>query len=387
MDFTLTDEQRMMAETLRNLLDAECTVPQLRKLLAEDKTRDEKRWRKLFELGLGGVLVSEENGGLGLGELDFALVAEECGRAALPEPLIEQAGIAASLLQDLSGRKRGQSEFPGSAIDAGEQSRQEIHSDPFFSGAGGKLLAGIVAGDIPVVIGHPANPFVLEADAAEILLLPRGGELHLVKRRHVDLTLQPSIDPFRRLYRVDWLPSNSTLLADAEQAAPLWDAALDRGALFAAAQCLGIAQRVVEIAVAYAKDRQQFGKPIGSYQAIKHHLATVQVKIEFVRPVVHAAAALFAPGDTLSAARISHAKLAAGEAAELACRTAIQVHGAMGYSWEVDVHFFLKRALALAGTWGDRAFHRRRVAHRLFETALPIGADQIFANEDDRHVA
>lgn len=359
MDFTLSDEQRMMAETLRNLLDAECTVPQLRKLLADGKTRDEKRWRKLFELGLGGVLVAEENGGLGLGELDFALVAEECGRAALPEPLVEQAGIAASLLQDLSG----------------------------VGGAGGKLLAGMVAGDIPIALGHPLNPFVVEADAAEALLLPRGGELHLVKRRHVDLTLQPSIDPFRRLYRVDWLPSNSTLLADAEQAAPLWDAALDRGALFAAAQCLGIAQRAVEIAVAYAKDRQQFGKPIGSYQAIKHHLATVQVKIEFVRPVIHAAAALFRGGDTLSAARISHAKLAAGEAAELACRTAIQVHGAMGYSWEVDVHFFLKRALALAGAWGDRAFHRRRVAHRLFETALPIGADQIFANEDDRHVA
>ena len=399
MDFTLTDEQRMLAETLRNLLDAECTVPQLRKLLAEDKTRDERRWRKLFELGLGGVLVSEEDGGLGLGPVDFALVAEECGRALVPEPLVEQAGVAALLLigaQSLlpdpptpssPGLSRGSTSgsLPESLkrrhdVDGRDKPCHDVESVE-------RVLTAVMAGETTIAVGHPCNPFVVGADAADMLLLEHHREMHLVPREAVTLTPQPGIDPFRPLFAVDWEPSAATRLTHAFGPPNFWDAALDRGALFAAAQCLGIAQRTVEIAVAYAKDRQQFGKPIGSYQAIKHHLATVQVKIEFVRPVVYAAAAQFRGGDTLSAARISHAKLAAGEAAELACRTAIQVHGAMGYSWEVDVHFFLKRALALSGAWGDRAFHRRRVAHRLFETALPIGADQTFANEDNRHVA
>jgi Acyl-CoA dehydrogenase, C-terminal domain/Acyl-CoA dehydrogenase, N-terminal domain len=402
MDFTLTDEQRMLAESLRGLLDAECTVPQLRRMLDMATARDAGRWRKLFELGLGGVLAPEAAGGLGLGELDFALAAEECGRALLPEPLVEQAGIAVPLLAALgrapspaplhpssTGLSRGSTSGRGTAL-ASSADRHDVdpRDKPGDDGErAADVLAAVIAGDLPIALGHPLNPFVIDADIAEFLLLPRDNEIHLVERQHVELTPEPGIDPFRRLFRVDWTPTSDTMLADAEQGQLLWDAALDRGALFAAAQGLGIAQRAVQIATDYAKERQQFGKPIGSYQAIKHHLATVQVKLEFARPVVYAAAALFTAGDSLSAARISHAKLAACDAAELACRTAIQVHGAMGYSWEVDVHFFLKRALALAGAWGDRGFHQRRVAHRLFETDLPVGPDQIFAKECDRHVA
>jgi alkylation response protein AidB-like acyl-CoA dehydrogenase len=153
--------------------------------------------------------------------------------------------------------------------------------------------------------------------------------------------------------------------------------ALDRGALFAAAQGLGLAQRCVDMAAAYAKERVQFGKPIGANQAVKHHLATCQTKIEFARPVVYAAAAQIERQDMHSRARVSHAKLAALAAADLAARTAIQIHGAMGYSWEVDAHFYLKRTLALTGAWGDEAFHRARVAQRVF--GAPLDPDQTFA--------
>ena len=159
----------------------------------------------------------------------------------------------------------------------------------------------------------------------------------------------------------------------------MWNDALDRGALFAAAQCLGLAQRAVHLAVEYAKGRSQFGKPIGSYQAVKHLLASVQVKIEFSRPVLYAAAAQFDHRDAHSRARISHAKLVACEAADLAARTSIQVHGAMGYSWEVDVHLILKRALALSYAWGDPALHRSRVAARIFQH--PLGPEHTFSRE------
>jgi alkylation response protein AidB-like acyl-CoA dehydrogenase len=130
--------------------------------------------------------------------------------------------------------------------------------------------------------------------------------------------------------------------------------------------------------VDYAKARTQFGRAIGSYQAIKHHLATVQVKLEFARPVSYAAVTRVADLDERAFAAVSHARLAAADAAELAARTGVQVHGAMGYSWEVDLHFYMKRAWALAGAWGDRNFHARRVQSLLFEGRLALGPDRTF---------
>ncbi|RYE00658.1 MAG: acyl-CoA dehydrogenase, partial [Sphingomonadales bacterium] len=206
------------------------------------------------------------------------------------------------------------------------------------------------------------------------LILHRDGQAFVAAPDQVRLTRRESIDPFRRLFHAEW--DEATPLGDAD-----WDLALDRGALFAAAQGIGLAQRSVDMAVAYAIERQQFGKPIGSYQAVKHHLASAQVAIEFARPVVLAAAAQFGQRDLYSCARISHAKIVALEAADQAARAAIQVHGAMGYSWEVDVHLFLKRSLALTGSWGTPAFHRARIAERLF--TRPSGPDHTFARETE----
>ncbi|MFT3968219.1 MAG: acyl-CoA dehydrogenase family protein [Sphingobium sp.] len=213
--------------------------------------------------------------------------------------------------------------------------------------------------------------FVTDADSAGQLLLADGDVVHLVETKDVTLTQQESFDPLRRLFRVDWTPTVATKVANS------WGHAADRGALLAAAQMIGLAQRAIDMAVAYAKDRTQFGKPIGSYQAVKHLIATAQVKVEFARPVVHAAAADLALGTLPVLARVSHAKFAAGEAADLATRTAVQVqvHGAMGMTWEVDLHFMLKRAMALKTDWGAPARHRARVMERI--TTLPTGPDQI----------
>ena len=351
MDFTFSEEQLMTAGVVRDLLKDQCATADLRRLMASGAAREETRWAKLAEMGLCGILAPESAGGLGLAEPDLVLIAEACGLAALPEPLIEHAGVAVPLLAAFAGDARV-----------------------------GPLLERAIAGEATVAVGHPVNPFIADADTAEALLLVHDGALHLVPKGAVTLTREPSIDPFRRLFRADWTPKDQTRLATREQAAPLLALALDRGALFAAAQCLGLAQRAVELAVAYALERKQFGRVIGSYQAIKHHLATCQVKIEFAKPVIAAAAAELSRGDVLSRARISHAKLAAAEAADLSARSAIQVHGAMGYSWEVDVHFFLKRTLALSGAYGDTAFHRARIAERL--ASAPLGPDFTFARRD-----
>lgn len=347
MDFTFSDEQRMMAEVARDMLVTECSSAAMRHQMKSGAARDDVRWAKICEMGLPAVLAPEASGGLGLAETDFVLIAEACGYTALPEPLVEHAGIAFPLLVEAGGE--------------------------------GSLLERATSGEVTIAVGHPANPFVSDADTAEALLLAHRGEVHLVETRNAGLVRQESIDPFRRLFRIEWAPTSTTRIATAAEGDVLWTRALDRGALFAAAQCLGLAQRAVDLATDYAKERQQFGKPIGSTQAIKHLLSTVQVKIEFAKPVVHAAAAELSARSAYAAPRISQAKLAASEAADLAARTAVQVHGAMGYSWEVDVHFFLKRALALTHAWGTPAFHRARVAQRIFEG--PLGPDRTFIRE------
>lgn len=359
MDFTFTEEQQMGAELTRRILcDLGGSKP-LRHWLSEGEYRDEPVWLAMKEAGLAGVLVPEGAGGLGSSEIDFVLIAQACGYSGLAGSLVEHAGIAAPLLAN-----SGDNSLAPRAGGSGETR---------------ELARQAAAGEIRLSTGHPINPFVMDADRAHALLLEHAGEVHLVRPDPGRLTRKTSIDPFRRLFSTEWTPSPATRIADASVGKPLWDDALDRGALFTAAQCLGIAQRTVDLAVSYAKERKQFGKPIGSYQAVKHLLASVQVKIEFARPVVHAAAADFQNRDAMSRARISHAKLVACEVAEIGARTALQVYGAMGYSWEVDLHFFLKRALALTYAWGDPAFHRARVAKRMFDH--PIGPEHTFSRQ------
>ncbi|HEX7819688.1 MAG TPA: acyl-CoA dehydrogenase family protein [Sphingobium sp.] len=341
MEFAFTEDQIAITEAARDMLVDTCTPAALRKLLeAETGTgRDEDRWSTIRDMGLLGILAPESAGGLGMGLPDFIGVAEAAGYVALPEPLVEQAGIVVPLLAEIG---------------------QDI------------ALAKVLTGRT-IAVGAPGRRFVTDADQAEKLLLAHGDAVHLLDAKDVVLTRQEGFDPFRRLFRVDWTPSDATRVASS------WGQALDRGAVLAAAQLIGLAQRSIDMAVAYAKDRTQFGKPIGSYQAVKHLIATAQVKVEFARPVVHAAAAELALGTLASQARVSHAKIAAGDAADLAARTAVQVHGAMGMTWEVDLHFFLKRALGLRADWGTSALHRARVAQRI--GALPTGPALTFASE------
>jgi len=341
MDFTLSDEQRMFADTAKALFGRTCTPDHWRRQMESGAAHDPERWQAIVDNGLTVMLLPEQSGGLGLAEVDFMLIAEAAGYCCLPEPLVESAAVAAPML-------------------AAMLPQAEVLGDP------GARIA----------IGHPVNPFVTDAPTAAVLLLHHEGDAYLVDPQDARLTPRTSIDPFRRLFVVEWTPARSRRLGAAD-----WDLALDRAALFAAAQGLGLAQRAVDLAVTYAKEREQFGKPIGSYQAVKHLLASAQVGIEFARPVVFAAAADICHRDLPARARVSHAKIVALEAADQAARTSIQVHGAMGYSWEVDVHLLLKRTLALTHSWGTPGFHRTRVAERLF--TRPCGPDQTFARETE----
>ena len=345
MEFAFTEDQQSITEAARTMLLETCTPAGLRRMLDRSEAMDAGRWATIVEMGLPGMLAPEEACGLGLGLTDFVGIAEAAGYAGLPEPLVELAGVAVPLLAKLDDNRA--------------------------------WLERAVAGKI-VAIGHPINPFVADADSASAFLLCHGDEIHLVEADEVSLARQESVDPFRRLYHVAWTPRAVTYVCTG------WEDTAARGALLAAAQMIGLGQRCIDLAVAYAKERHQFGKPIGSYQAVKHLLASAQVKIEFARPVVHAAAAELPLGTFSGLARVAHAKIAAGEAADLAARTAVQVFGAMGMTWEVDLHFFLKRALALKFSWGTAAVHRATVAARV--ATMPTGPAATFATEQANYV-
>ena len=369
MDFTFTAEQRMMASAFRELLDEICSLQRLR--AAADGSGDqadsdhavghetvgagiggddyEAHWRKFAGMGLLGVLAPEDQGGMGLTDVDFVLLAEEAGHAALPEPLVEHAGIAVPVLAELAAHPRV-----------------------------AQVLGSAAAGLTRVSVQHRVNPFVLGAARSNYLLLALGDEIHLVESARTQLVREPSIDPLRELFKVESQLNGSTRIATGQIAEQVSLRALARGTLYCAAQLVGLCARMIELATAYARERRQFGKQIGSYQAIKHQLATAQVKLELARPVLYAAATRVGSLDARAQAAISHAKMAATDAADLAARTALQVHGAMGYSWEVDLHFFMKRTWALAGAWGDRGFHMRRLSSLVLEGALQLGPGHTF---------
>ena len=207
-------------------------------------------------------------------------------------------------------------------------------------------------------------------DNVELVVI--GADVRLVRHQ--------SVDPSRRLFGVDWAPTRATCIAQGEVGRDLWAQALNRGALAVAGQMNGLAQRIIDLSVDYTAQRKQFGKPIGSFQAIKHHIANIAVKLEFSKPVAYRAAYALAHLEAQRDLHVSHAKLAATDAARLACRNGIQSHGAMGYTWEMDLQIFAKRVWALDGTWGDEAFHKSRVAEFVFSHEARLGPGETFAH-------
>jgi alkylation response protein AidB-like acyl-CoA dehydrogenase len=319
MHFGFDDDQLAFRDAVRDLLDKECTPAAVRAAWdAPPGGLDRGVWERLTDMGVPATLVPADAGGLGLDERSLVLVLEEAGRAALPHPLVETAAIAAPLV------------------------------------AGDALGAGLVATDL-------GGPHVAcAADADRLLLHDAGsGALHLVDPAAAALTPVATVDGARRAATVDWQPSPETVVTDDPAAVAL---AFDRGAFGTAALLVGLGQRMLDLTVAYVSERRQFGVPVGSFQAVKHHLADALKELAFARPAVHRAAHTLATGDPDRARDVSMAKAMASDAARFVGRQALQCHGAIGYTVEHDLHLYLKRTWALAAAWGDAAWHRDRVA-------------------------
>jgi len=348
MDFRHGDDPLLLQATVRDFLAKECAPEVVRAIWDSGTGRSPALWKKLAEIGVTGLLVPEAHGGLGFDETTLVLLLEEAGRAALPEPVIGTSAVAVPLLRELGG-----------ALAA-------------------DWLPRVAAGEAIVAVGHPVSPFVEDAHVADLLLLAQPGALHAVRPADARITEQPANDPGRRIASVEFTPSAATRVAEGERARALLDGALDRGALAAAAAALGACDRMLELAVAYTSQRRQFGKPVGSFQAVKHMLANVKVKLEYARPVVWRAAWSVAHGSPRRSLHVSMAKLAACEAAALGARNALQAHGAIGYTWEQDLHLWMRRAWSLEQAWGRSSFHLGRVRSEVLEGRVPIGPGTTF---------
>jgi alkylation response protein AidB-like acyl-CoA dehydrogenase len=331
MRFSFEPEQLDIQRAFRTFLEAECRPADVRAAWEGDRPEPRKRWLQLAELGVVAVTVPVEQGGLGLDERDLVLLLEESGRALLPEPFLETTAVAVPLLA-------------------------EIGDD------GRPWLSRIATGETIVTVGLEPSRVVPSAHVADVLLLQHGDEVHAVPRRDVRLEEAPSFDRVRTLSRVHWAPRPETRIAGGAESGVALARAFDRGALGSSAELLGVCERAIEMSVEYARAREQFGRPIGSFQAVKHMLADTLVRLAFARPAVYRAVASLAGGSPDTARDVSMAKALASEAAVLCTRTALQVHGAVGYTWEHDLHFWLKRGHALARSWGDARWHRERVA-------------------------
>jgi alkylation response protein AidB-like acyl-CoA dehydrogenase len=368
MYFDLTDEQQAIRSTAHDFLASRFKSERIRELAASEDGFDASGWAEMAELGWPGLALPEEWGGQGLGTVELAVLFEEMGYALAPSPLLSNtiAGLALSYCGSDDQRERYLR-----PLAAGE-----LRGTPALWDAGSSATPGGVRmqaeeeGDGVVLDGEKI--LVLDAASADFFLVATAdGRRHIVESDADGVTVTPetSIDLTRRLSSVrfdgvrvaagDSLPGSEAEYFDV----------FHRLCVALAAESTGVAQRTLEMAVAYAKDRQQFGRPIGAYQAVSHRCAQMLLETENSRSAVYGAAwAADAEPESLHLAA-SMAKAYASDAGWRVPNASIQVHGGIGFTWEHDLHFFLKRGRANAAMFGDAKWHRERVADAVISRA------------------
>jgi alkylation response protein AidB-like acyl-CoA dehydrogenase len=357
MNFGFTDDQQAIKRTAREFLEARYPAATVRGLAEDERGFTDEQWQELVELGWPGVIVPEESDGLGLGAVELVVIAEEMGYALAPSPwfsttcaalMLVAAGTAAQRERWLgplaSGEARGTlAVWDEKAGWAPDHSEVEPDSD-------GKLSCVKIAvpdagsADFVIVSGADGRHYLAEHDVSD---------------PGITLIAEEAIDPTRKLFRVELSGAHVEPLEVAPEAIAHAYATI---VTLLAAENVGAAQRTMEMAVAYAKDRTQFERPIGAYQAVSHRCAQMLLEVEGSRSLCYWAAwALDNEPDTAPRAA-SMAKAYAGDAGFRVAASALQVHGGIGFTYEHDLHFFLKRAHANAHAFGDSRWHRDRVA-------------------------
>jgi alkylation response protein AidB-like acyl-CoA dehydrogenase len=326
MNFDFTDDQRSIKSTAKEFLAARYKPEKLREL-AEAGEYDDAIWNEMRELGWAGIFIDEEHEGQGLGTVELVILMEEMGYALAPSPFFSNA--AAGLLIQHAGSE--------------EQKR--------------KWLPGIASGEQPAALGEIRNgnaPLVPDAGDAAVIVLFDCDTAKVVERSAAEVEKVDTIDSTRKFASVS-ADGGEALEGDVQ-------GGLDRVATALSAELTGVAQRTMEMAVDYAKERKQFDRPVGAYQAVSHRCAQMLMEVESARALTYFAAyAADSEPDELSLAA-STAKAYASDAGWRVSASSLQVHGGIGFTWEHDLHFFLKRAKTDGHLFGTARQHRDRVA-------------------------
>ena len=373
MLFGLTDSQQLMKNSAREFLAAECPSAEVRRLMETETAHDPNLWRKMAEQGWMGLPFSDDYGGMGLGMVEMAAVMEEMGRALVPGPYVSAVTLAGAAL-----------------AMAGSEAQKQKYLGPVCRGESVATLALLEAGASwdPEAVRMTATPkgsgytlsgqklFVPDAGVASFLVCAArsGSELVLAvvdpRAPGVTVTPMPAMDFTRRLYAVSFanvpIPAEDVLATGARARAALHHA-LDTATVALVAEMVGGMQRILEMTVAYAKTRKQFGKPIGQFQAVQHQCADMLLLTESSRSAAYYAAWALNQREPQADVAVSVAKSYASDAYREVGNRGIQVHGGMGFTWENDVHLYYRRAKASEIAFGDAAFHRERIARRVID--------------------
>ena len=366
MDFAFSGDQQLLKNAARAFLDERCTSPIVRGLWDDPRGESEAMWKDMAQLGWLGLSLPEAYGGSGLGMVETAILLDEMGRAAYPGPYLPTV-LAAHALDSAGTTEQKNRWLPAIATGGARATTAfvdvELAWDPQSTatraekvGTGWRLSG--------------AKQFVAWAHVADVLLVPArtpdGVTLFLVEPAAAGLALKPltAIDMGTRWAALTL--DGVTVGADAVLGAPgngerlVWEL-LRRAAVAAAAEMLGAARRCLDMSVGYAKVREQFGQPIGSFQAIRHKCAEMLLSVENSHAAVYYAAWALDAKAADAALAASVAKSYVSEAARHVCGEAIQVHGGIGFTWEYDLHLYMKRAKALEPMYGDADWHREQI--------------------------
>ena len=370
MDFSFTSDQQLLKNSARAFLDEHCKPAAVRLLWDDPRGESESMWKEMAQLGWLGLSLPEAYGGSGLGMVESSILLEELGRAAYPGPYwptvlaaaaIEAVGTDAQKKRWLSAIATGDARATVALLDADLDWDPAAMTTKAQMTAKGWELSG-------------TKRFVPWAHVANVLLIParapEGPALFLIDPASPGLKLSPvqGMDLATRWVHVDLdkVPASpGMVLGDPGRATELLASLLRRGAVGAAAEMLGAARRCLDMAVGYAKVREQFGQPIGSFQAIRHKCSEMLLEVENSHSAVYYAAwALDAAADDHVLAA-SVAKAYVGDASRKVCGEAIQVHGGIGFTWEYDLHIYFKRAKALEAMYGDADYHREQIVRQV----------------------
>ena len=360
MQFGLSESQQILKDTARKFFAGESPIAAVRKAMETDTAYDAALWAKLAEQGFTGIITPEEYGGMGLGKVELILLMEEAGYALLPGPFFSTVALAGAVIEACASPEQKKKYLARIASGQARSTVALVEAagswDPAslqIASAGNKLTG--------------TKLFVTDAAVADFMVVVARGSVFAVDAKADGMSIEPmkGMDLARKIYAVEFKNTPAEKLANTNGLA----SALNVATAALCGEMVGGMQRALELTVAYAKTRKQFGKPIGIFQAVQHLCADMYLETESSRSATYYAAWALEENVPDAATSVSVAKMYASDASRTVGNRGIQVHGGMGFTWENDLHLYYRRAKASETMLGDATFHRERIARLVIDSA------------------